>query len=79
MNTRSDWTYEILESGNVHVVDLNLGNMSVTNDAEQVIAALHQRINLNGRRVQYIDSVGQVDELLHEHGVFKGFAVGAVE
>ena len=50
--------------------------MSVTNDAENVLAAIHKEIDLTGRKVTYTDSDGQVDRLLHEAGEFKGFAPG---
>ena len=53
---------------------------TVTNDAEGVVARLHSEGRLPaGRRLFYIDSDGQKDELLHEKGVFKGFAPGPRE
>jgi len=77
--TKSDWTYHILPNGDIHVTDLNLGNMSVTNDAEAVIEALHSHCNLVRRRVQYTDSEGQIDQLLHNNGVFTNFAPGPID
>jgi len=77
--TRSDWAFEIRDSGVVHIVDLDLGNRSVTNDAEQVIEELHKEIGLTNRRVQYVDSMGVVDQLLHIDGVFSTFASGPAE
>ena len=45
---------------------------TITNDAENVIEDL--RPVLNGRRVLYYDSEGELTELCHQDGVFKGFA-----
>lgn len=50
---------------------------SVTNDAELVVAELAQAGKLPaGRRLFYIDSEGDKDELLHQAGRFLGFAPG---
>ncbi len=73
---KSDYDYTIKEDGSVHIVDLNLGRMSVTNDAEQVLMEIHHHIDLTGRHVTYRDSDGQVDSLIHEKGVFIRFAPG---
>lgn len=73
--TRANFTFAV-EGDLVTITDLNLGNMSVTNDAENVLLAIHNDIDLTGKRVQYYDSEGQLDRLLHENGVFKGFAPG---
>lgn len=74
---RADYTWaEQPADRSVHIIDLNLGNMSVTNDAENVLAAIHKEIDLTGRTVTYTDSEGQVDQLLHEAGEFIGFAPG---
>lgn len=51
-------------------------DMSVTNDAENVVAWLHQMLDLSDKRVEYVDSEGRVDRLLHDGGVFTGFAPG---
>lgn len=46
--------------------------MSVTNDAEAVVAEV---VRMHGdRRIAYLDTDGRWDELRHERGVFKGFA-----
>ncbi len=73
---KSDFTYRENDDGSVHITDLNLGQMSVTNDAENVIEAIHKVIDLTGREVTYTDSEGQVDRLIHENGEFLGFAPG---
>lgn len=50
---------------------------TVTNDAENVVADLVVAGELPpGRRLFYIDSEGQVDELLVAEGQFAGFAPG---
>jgi len=52
------------------------GNMSVTNDAERVIGALHRSLpgGLKERIVIYKDTMGMWDELCHDgQGNFTGF------
>lgn len=46
--------------------------MTVTNAAAQVVEELREM--LNGRRLFYIDSEGNRDEILHVNGKFHGFA-----
>lgn len=47
---------------------------TVTNDAENVVKELAPQ--LGSRRLLYIDSEGDMDELAHEHGRFIGFRPG---
>jgi hypothetical protein len=48
--------------------------MTVTNAAETVVYTLWALGHLPaGRRLYYYDSLGSLDELLHQEGVFKGF------
>lgn len=54
------------------IVDLNLGQKSVTNDAEEVVRELNARFP--GRRIVYRDSEGGWGELKHDNGRFTGFA-----
>jgi YD repeat-containing protein len=56
----------------VWIVDEDDGAVSVTNDAEAVVAELYQRHP--ACRFIYRDSMGNWDELLHANGVFAGFA-----
>lgn len=50
---------------------------TITNDAEAVVAELVARGELpSGRRLFYIDSEGQKDEILVKDGRFAGFAPG---
>ena len=52
--------------------------LTITNDAEYVVKALVAAGNLPpGRRLFYIDTDGQKDELLVKDGRFAGFAPGA--
>jgi hypothetical protein len=55
--------------------DMDAGGLSITNDAERVVA--NWAPTLNGRRLFYFDSVGDLDELRVEKGRFAGFSVGA--
>jgi hypothetical protein len=72
-DVRSDFTTEVLEDL-VLIVDEDRGAMSVTNDAERVIAKLARDGALAGRRVLYRDSDGCWDELRHDGARFTGFA-----
>lgn len=59
------------------ILDRNLGNRSVTNDADNVVADLVAAGRLpSDRRLFYYDSEGQLDELLVKDGRFAGFAPG---
>lgn len=66
--------FSIFEVGDdvLALVDHDRG-MSITNDAEYVIAVLAGRYDLAKRRVIYRDTMGMWDELVHEHGCFKRF------
>jgi hypothetical protein len=76
MKPRSDYSYRVDPDGSVFIRDMNMGRMSVTNDVENVLLAIHETIDLTGRKVTYRDSDGQIDTVLHEAGVFKGFQFG---
>jgi len=49
---------------------------TVTNDAESIVETLARGCSLGSRRLFYIDSEGQIDELLHTTGKFAGFKAG---
>lgn len=57
----------------VHIIDIDDGGISVTNDAENVVAEVNNRYP--NRRIIYRDSMGNWDELVHENGVFKSFKI----
>ena len=62
---RSDWQVtDVNEAhGIVFVEDLNLGRMTVTNDAENVYAAIIKIYGI-GTRVVYRDSEGEQSEMI---------------
>lgn len=65
------------ENGCLVIRDMGVENMSVTNDAEDVVRSLFNvRILKPGQRLLYYDSVGKLDELLVKDGKFAGFAPG---
>jgi hypothetical protein len=72
---RAQFTWED-DGTTVRIVDLNRGALSVTNDAENVIARLVKAgVPVDDRRVIYQDSDGHLDRLLTKNGVFAGFAL----
>lgn len=74
--THSTYTAHVSDTF-ILVEDQDQG-MSVTNDAENMIADLGTKIPLAGRRVLYRDTEGRWDELLVKDGRFAGFkAIGA--
>jgi hypothetical protein len=68
--------YRIIEQTEAYVLIKDIGpwnkHPSVTNDAENVVAELVPM--LRGRRLEYIDSEGQRDQLLVKDGQFAGYA-----
>lgn len=73
---RSEYTWED-DGAVVRIVDLNRGALSVTNDAENVIAALVKAgVPVDDRRVIYRDSDDNWDRMLTKGGAFAGFAIG---
>jgi hypothetical protein len=73
--TRSDYHVVKHVPGIVWLVDLDLGRMSVTNDAEAVVASIDAEYP--DCKIYYRDSAGCWDELVHDHGRFIDFKVGA--
>lgn len=69
--------YDVVEIGDnyIYIEESNEGK-TVTNDAEWVIEQLHEDYDLAGKRVFYKDCYGEVDEITHVNGVFKGFETG---
>lgn len=70
---RAHVTVDLVTPDRVYLVDDNDGAMSITNDAEAVVAWAN-RLYPN-RRILYKDTDGHIDELLHEDGVFTGFNI----
>lgn len=71
-----DPRFEIVEETADYVLIRDLGpwdrHLTITNGAEEVVRALSGM--LRGRRLEYIDSSGQRDQLLVKDGLFAGFA-----
>lgn len=74
MHVRAHYYVDWVADTYVTLTDANDGAMSITNDAEAVVAEVHS--NYPGRRIFYVDTEGRIDELLHEDGEFIGFAPG---
>jgi hypothetical protein len=78
--TQADFTYAIL--GNIiSIVDLNLGNRSVTNDIENVLRKIehYHQGSITGSKIMYRDSEGIWDGVAWdgEHASF--FALREIE
>ena len=71
MPVKADVEVVVHTADRVFIKDLNLGNMSITNDAENVVETVLRWHP--GKRIIYQDSEGQWDELCHENGEFSGF------
>jgi hypothetical protein len=63
-NNRSDYDIVRVEHDRVFIIDLNLGNKSVTNDADLVYTELQNQ--WPNRRVIYKDSIGRWDEIVSQ-------------
>lgn len=69
--------FDILEANEERVVLRDLGPwdryLTITNAAEEVVEELVKRGKLNGRRLLYYDSEGELTELVVEDGKFAGY------
>jgi len=77
MKNRSDWRIITSETNDsqLTIADLNLGNMSVTNDIEQVTESLiFMGILRPGMRFFYYDSEGSNDEVIWNESGFVNWA-----
>ena len=70
----ADFSVEYVNEDFVLIKDKNLGNRSVTNDAEAVVDMVLQEYP--DRRIFYIDSCGFTDELCHDGEKFTDFHPG---
>lgn len=58
----------------VLIMDDDLGGVSITNDAESVVGRVDRSVGgLGSRHLYYVDSSGEIDELLHRDAGFIGF------
>ena len=60
----------------LYIIDCGGDTRTVTNNAENVVELLYESYNLGNRRLIYRDSLGEIDEIIHENGQFKGFKAG---
>jgi len=78
MSNNNRANYVVLEDKPNHMLILDLGPWdeykTVTNAAETVVKELAEQ--LSGRRLYYVDSDNQIDEIVHENGEFVRFAPG---
>ena len=63
MSVKANYIYDIV-NGVVEIIDLNLGNMSVTNDAEAVLTEINETEYIEDRRVIYKDSEDEWSEII---------------
>lgn len=68
MSRRSDYEVVCIKDDRVFIVDLDLGNRSVTNDAEKVLREINN--NFPGKRLIYRDTIGKWDEIKFDRVVF---------
>jgi len=71
--TKSQADFRVLDVTDtyINIEDLN-GKKSVTNDAENVTLWLYK--TFGQKQFYYYDSDGNFDRLIHDKGIFKGFA-----
>lgn len=74
--SNADYTVKKVGKDILHITDLNLGNISVTNDVENVLSQVGIQYDLTQKLVQYTDSEGRVDRILQKNGEFQGFLSG---
>lgn len=72
---KSDYSYNLIKRENQQVLfieDENLGNMSVTNDIENVVEEIadKHRLDTESLIVVYRDSEGVIDGYNHQEGRF---------
>lgn len=61
MSNHADYTIVQIDKDRIFIIDLDLGNRSVTNDAEYVLGIL--QAHYPGKRVIYRDTMGTWDEI----------------
>ena len=60
---KADYSFSI-ENGVVEIIDLNMGNMSVTNAAEDVLSEINSTEYIEDKRIIYLDSEEEWTELV---------------
>lgn len=74
MLNRSDYMLWRETVGYVIIKDSNKGDMSVTHDADNIVAELS--VFLKGRKLYYYDTDNNLDEIVIRNGKFAGFKTG---
>jgi hypothetical protein len=75
MTKRSDYTWRLAEPDVIVILDKNLGGLSVTNDADNVVQDLVEAGNdVDKLHLVYRDSIGRYDLMITARGKFDGFA-----
>ena len=63
-SSRADYEVVRVEEDRVFIIDLDLGNKSVTNDAEEVFKEI--KLHFPDRRLIYRDTLGKWDEIVED-------------
>lgn len=72
MSRHADFSIVRVTPDIIFISDMNIGGISVTNDAEWVVKTLLEKFG--PLEIVYRDSDGQWDELLHDGANFLGFS-----
>mgnify|MGYP003513007953 CR=1 FL=1 len=75
-SNHASWTIHERTATSFTITDVGhaYGKLTITNDAEYVVKTLFEEGWItNSTRLLYYDSNGDLGELLHKNGVFKGF------
>ncbi|GHU66567.1 hypothetical protein FACS189447_07710 [Spirochaetia bacterium] len=71
--------YEVLRETNTFIFIKDIGHKthkSITNDVEFVLESLAADYNIKYRRIFYIDSMNEIDEIIHSEKHFISFKHG---
>ncbi len=69
----ADFEIKYVDEKLIYIIDLDLGNRSVTNDAEYVLHTINKIIPIDNKRVFYRDSMNLISEMIHKNGRFFNF------
>jgi hypothetical protein len=73
----AEFIIQVVTGDYIYIKDCGGNSKSVTNDAENVLIRLAEEYGeLKKRRVFYMDTLGQIDELVHKDGHFVSFKAG---
>jgi len=74
----ADFIFQAITDDYIYIKDAGGSSRSITNDTEYVLLRLTQEFGeLGKRRVFYMDTLGQIDEILvNNTGRFSGFKAG---